>query len=73
MIAYEFYSRDAEDNLHLIGILPERRNNSGRITEDSVINWGKQIIGTEPGLTKIFFVRVRVHEATGEIVPMPRS
>ena len=73
MIAYEFYSRDPEDNLHLIGILPERRNNSGRITEESVINWGKQILGTESGLTRFFFVRVSVHEGTGEIVPIPKS
>jgi hypothetical protein len=73
MIAYEFYSRDAEDQFHLIGILPERRGHSGRITQQSVLNWGKEILGTEAGLTQFFFVRVKVYEDTGEIVPMPRS
>ncbi len=73
MRAYEFYSRDDDDQIHSVGILPERRKNPGRITEESVINWGRQILGTETGLTKFFFVQVRVYEGTGEILPVPKG
>ena len=52
MVAYEFYSRDRRDPteaevFHLIGILPERRKNSERITEESIMNWGRIILGKD--------------------------
>jgi hypothetical protein len=47
MVAYEFYWRDENGKNHLIGILPERRKDSARITEGSIMNWVKTVIGVE--------------------------
>jgi hypothetical protein len=43
MVAYEFYWRDEKGKEHLIGILPERRKNPERITEESIFNWGGRL------------------------------
>jgi hypothetical protein len=59
MVAYEFYSHDDENNGdHLIGILPERRRDPRRITDESVINWVTKLIGHEVDARNIFFVRI---------------
>lgn len=60
MVAYEFYCRDAIEGLHLIGILPERRKNPERITEESIMNWGKMILGKNADLSNLFFAQVRI-------------
>jgi hypothetical protein len=43
MVAYEFYWRDPITGYPLIGKLPERRKNLGRITKESVLNRGGNI------------------------------
>ncbi len=58
MVAYEFYWRDQEGKEHFIGILPERRKNSERITEKSVLNWGWKVIGNDTEVRDIYFVRI---------------
>jgi hypothetical protein len=45
MVAYEFYWRDPKGRYQIIGVLPERRKNPMRITMESVMNWGKMILG----------------------------
>ncbi len=60
MVAYEFYCRDDTDGTQLIGILPERRKNPERITRDSIMKWGKDVIGDNPGVNQIYFVQVEV-------------
>jgi hypothetical protein len=47
MVAYEFY-----------WILPERRRNSGRITRDSILNWGWKVIGDNSDAKDIYFDQV---------------
>jgi hypothetical protein len=37
MMAYEFYWRDEIGDTHLVEILPERRNDPNRITEESIM------------------------------------
>ena len=61
MIAYEFYLRK-EGKDHLIGILPERRKNSERITRESIMNWGKMVIGhdAEVDLNALHFVQIEI-------------
>ena len=46
LIAYEFYRRaeNAEDEDHLIGVLPERRTAPQRITYQSIMNWAKLLV-----------------------------
>jgi len=60
MIAYEFYCRDEEKGDDLIGILPERRQNHERITQQSVVNWLRTVMGPTADTDKIYFVRVKV-------------
>ena len=67
MVAYEFYWRDPQQEFHLIGILPERRKNSERITEDSIMRWGKIILGENAELTNVLFPQVTINEKTGEV------
>jgi len=58
MVAYEFYWRDETEQTHFIGILPERRKSRERITEESVLNWGRKVIGDSSGVNDIYFVQV---------------
>ena len=60
MIAYEFYWCDPIKGSQLIGILPERRKNPKRITHESIMNWGKMMLGEGVGTDNIFFVKVRI-------------
>ena len=60
--AYEFYRRVSYDGRdHFVGILPERRKDPARITEDSIMNWARILLGrmTEEEFRKnVYFVRV---------------
>ena len=58
MVAYEFYSHDEMDVCRLIGILPERRKDPARITEESIMRWIKQVMGDGADLSNVRFVRV---------------
>ena len=58
MILYELYLRDETGKEYYIGTLPERRKNLERITEESVLNWGKDFIGDRSDSKRIYFIRV---------------
>ena len=45
MIVYKFYLRDAIKGDIFLGALPERRKNPQRITDESIINWGRKYFG----------------------------
>jgi hypothetical protein len=60
MVAYEFYWRDEIGKEHFIGILPEKRKNPERITEDSILNWGWKGLGDSSDVNNIHFVRVEM-------------
>jgi hypothetical protein len=60
MMAYKFYWRDKKGKEHFIGILPERRKNSERITEESILNWAWNIIGDHSGVNNIYFLQVEM-------------
>ena len=59
MVGYAFYSRDEEGKTQFIGILPERRKDLERITKESILNWGRQVIDSQD----IFFIQVEIDEA----------
>ncbi len=63
MVAYEFYSRDEKGEGHLIGILPERRKKPERITNDSILRWGWNIIGNDSDVKDVYFVRVEIERS----------
>jgi hypothetical protein len=66
MEAYELFSYDEENGYEFIGILPERRKNPERITKESVLNWGRMILGDNADGKKIFFKSVRIDDIIGK-------
>ncbi len=58
MVAYEFYWLDGTKKVHFIGILPERRKKIERITQKSILNWGKMVIGDTSEAKDLYFVKV---------------
>jgi hypothetical protein len=62
MVAYEFYWRDALGDAHLVGILPERRKDPNRISDETIMNWVKKIIGDNLRANDIFFSKVNINE-----------
>ena len=62
MIVYEFYFWDEMEDVHFIGVLPERREEPLRITKESIINWGRIFLGDNSGVdfNKIYFNQIEV-------------
>jgi len=71
MIAYEFYSVDKKGETHFLGILPERRKNPGRITEKSVMKWGKMILGDNRNSQNLYFIKVVAPDTSKNIKKHP--
>jgi hypothetical protein len=69
MVAYELYLREKTTEVHLIGILPERRKNPERITQESIMKWAGIVLGdlADVNLNNFFFIRVTIDEITGQI------
>jgi hypothetical protein len=68
MVAYEFYWRDPIKGYQLVGTLPERRKNPLRIDQESVMKWGRKIIGENTDSNNIFFYQVTIEKTAGEIL-----
>ncbi|MFB3886051.1 MAG: hypothetical protein ACE144_12545 [Thermodesulfobacteriota bacterium] len=60
MIAYELYWLDEKGEYHLLGLLPERRTDPNRITQESIMNWGGIILGDTLHLNNLFFIQVEL-------------
>jgi hypothetical protein len=60
-VSYEFYCCDETGKEYVIGILPERRKNPGRITEESILNWGWKVVGSPSDVKNIYFVQVEMN------------
>jgi len=74
MIAYEFYWLDSTGGYHIIGVLPERRKNPERITQESITNWGGNFYSKDLDTKDIFFIQVTIDDDTGKISrPVPFS
>jgi hypothetical protein len=58
MLAYELYTFNKKKGYEFIGVLPERRKNPTRMTEDSVMSWGKILLGDNVDSKNMFFKRV---------------
>jgi hypothetical protein len=43
-----------------LGILPERRKKQERITEESIINWGRRIVIDNSSVKDIFFTQIQI-------------
>jgi hypothetical protein len=60
MVAYEFYLVDDAEEYHSFGILPERRKNPLRITQESIMKWMKLVVGDSVEVSKIYFIQIEV-------------
>ncbi len=62
MTAYKFYSRNESGEFHLIGVLPERRGDQQRITDQSILNWARSLLGDESGVNKIVYTTIKIEK-----------
>jgi hypothetical protein len=60
MVAYKLYVYDNLKGYELIGILPERRKDPKRITKESVIRWGRMLLGDDVDSKEIFFKQITI-------------
>jgi hypothetical protein len=67
MVAYEFYLRDPIKGFELIGILPERRRDPKRITQKSILRWGRMLLYDTADRKSFFFESVTINEYTGKL------
>jgi hypothetical protein len=68
MFAYELYTFNKKKGYEFIGLLPERRKNPKRITKDSIMNWGKSLLGDDVNSKSMFFKRVAIDRLSGRIL-----
>lgn len=61
MIAYEFYWREGIKGYQLMGILPERRKKQERISNESIMNWAKRLLGKKADESDIYYVKVTIN------------
>lgn len=54
MVAYEYYWRVEAGTFHSMGIVAERRGNFERVTDESILNLGKMIVGGDAGLSTLY-------------------
>jgi len=66
MVGYELYCWRDPKGYELIGVLPERRNDSRRITKESILNWGQKYFAIELDLDYMYFIEVEIN---GEAIP----
>jgi len=67
MVAYEFYLNDSEGNKTLVGILPERRKDPKRITNESVLKWGRMVLGDSVDNKDIIIKQVTIDDITHQV------
>ena len=73
MVAYEIYCSDPRKGYELLGILPERRKKPRRITEASVMNWGKMLFANNGSGKSIFYKKIIISEYTGKFIRVTPS
>ena len=67
MVAYEYYWHDEIKGFELIGVLPERRKDSDRVTQEAILGFGKKFWSNDMDNGNILFIRVNVDKTTGEV------
>ncbi len=60
MVAYEFYVVDDKEEFHSLGTLPERRKDPLRMTRESIMKWGKLVVGDSVDVHDIYFIQIEV-------------
>jgi hypothetical protein len=65
MVAYEFYLKNGDRGDQLLGILPERRIRSDRISQESIMNWARMAFSNNLDVSKVFFVQINLENTLG--------
>ena len=74
MTAYEFYCCDESGELHLVGVLPERRSDQERISDGSLIKWARSLLGDESRANNISYNTIKLEKSENEnFYPIPIS
>jgi hypothetical protein len=68
MVGYKVYLFDKTKGYELIAVLPERRKNEKRMTEETVINWGRTLLGDGVKGKDILFERVTINNIRERIL-----
>jgi hypothetical protein len=63
MFVYKFYFRDETGRDLFMGTLKERRKDPNRITEESILNWGRTMIGDKIEVGNFYFYISEIDEA----------
>ncbi len=72
MLAYEYYLHDESKGFELIGVLPERRKETERVSQESILGFGRKYWGDKMEEGNILFIRVQVDKTSGQIIrPQP--
>ncbi len=67
VVAYELYVYDEVKGYELIGILPERRKDPKRITRESILKWGRMVLGDGADKNNIIFKQITIDNTTGRL------
>jgi len=67
MVAYELFIYDKLKGYELIGVLPERRKDPKRITKESVLKWGRMLLGDGADSYNIIFTQITMDDSNGQI------
>jgi len=68
MIAYAIYVFEEIEKVHFIGLLPERRKNLERITQESISVFVRTFLGNEGDIDNLFFIEIALDQRTDEII-----
>jgi hypothetical protein len=69
MVAYEIYQiykKEPITRYEFIGVLPERRKGPARITEESIINWGRKFFGRSLDIARVFIIQLEIDKKLGK-------
>ncbi len=68
MLVYELYTFNKTNGYELIGVLPERRKNQTRMTRESVIRWGRMLLGDDASSKHIFFYPIEIESGVDRVL-----
>jgi len=68
MVVYRIYYFEEKEEIRFIGFLPERKQDPKRITQESILNYVRTILGHEANEDKIYYFQVTLDERIGEIL-----
>jgi hypothetical protein len=48
------------EEFHMLGILPERRKDPLRITQESIVKWGQLVAGDSVDIHNMYFIQIEI-------------